>query len=411
MSCNVQIESSHLKNLVPINQLEKSHRLRIAEKSHIVELSAGDQLTSNEEHRWFMYLLKGKLDLVDIDRQVMMVQSTDDRAFHPLFNDGERKTSLVAQTSCVVAQFDKQLFHAFVDQELLSGEELHTIEMSESEGLLFNEIMHAFNMSGLSLPSFSANARKIKAALNRPGLNLESLFDLTASDPVLAVHLISKANMPVLKGNGKSGGISAAIQLIGVESATLYMQKLLSREIFQSDSEMLNKQFQQFYGRSLEIACMASVISRLSGQLSADHAFLAGLLHEIGIVPILVYIERTKLSVGSDEELARIIRHLKPAIGSMVIQQFNLSGDMVDVVETESDWTRDVSGDVDVCDLVIMAQIYYRLKYHQLDGLPSMDKVPAFKKLFNNGFDKSFSAKVFTQSQEMLTGILGRLKI
>jgi len=53
---------------VPIKQLQNEHQLLIANKSKILNLHLGDELSSNEEHRWFIYLIEGKLDLLEIDK-------------------------------------------------------------------------------------------------------------------------------------------------------------------------------------------------------------------------------------------------------------------------------------------------------------------------------------------------------
>lgn len=398
----MQLSHDHIKHLVPINQLLKEHQHTIADQSHILQLGVGDELTANEEHRWFLYLLKGKLDLVDVDRQVMLVSSTDDRAQHPLFNDGERKTSLVAQTSCIVVRFDKQLFHTFVDTELLSSEQLETVEMNETEGLLFNEIMHAFNMGKLKLPGLPEVATKIRAVLTGLNLNVKTLSRIVSMDPVISVRLISASNDSLAKDLEPVVSIEAAIVRLGLKRASQLVAQFASEDGFNSQSELLNSRLHQVYDYSVEVATLSMTIARQRGQLSEGRLYLAGLLYQIGVIPILSYIEDTGLVISDEQELNAIIANLRGAVGSMVIKHFGLPDHLIEVVEEIENWCRDTKRSLDTCDIVIIAQIYNRLKHHEVEGLPKMEVVPALKKVFPEQIDKDFARNVFTQSHEEL---------
>ncbi len=395
----MQLDSNQLKHLVPINQLHKDHRQKIAEQSRLLELRVGDELTANEEHRWFLYLLQGKMDLMDVEHQATLIRHEDDRAHHPLFHEAERKTTLVAQTNCVVVQFDKQLFHTFVDQEMLSGEEFHSTEMSEVESLLFNEIMQAFNRGELSLPSQPERARKIKAALHQTGLTLDKLTHIVAADPALTIRLMQIANGPMGREHSAlARSIPAAISRLGLETARQLIQGLAEKELFKSQSSLLNDRLQQLYEQSLDVATIAYSLSEQSHQLSPDHVYFAGLISEIGVLPILSCIEKTGLIISGEAELEKIIQRLKAAVGNMVVNQWNLSTQMLEVVELDDNWSRQTEGNVDLCDLLIMAKIYSRLKQHKLQGLPDIKQVPAFRKLFTHKVDNQFAGRIFAQS-------------
>ena len=196
----MQIEPSLLKFIFPIKQLQPENRQLMADQSHLIELSSGDELTANDEHRWFLYLIEGKLDLLGVDQPSNLLKSSDKRAFHPLFNEGEHKLKCVALTSCKIIRFDKQQFHTLLNHELISGEELETVEMNEIEGNLFNEIMHAFNMGELKLPSLPDIAAKIKKAMINPDVSVEDISRIVSSDPAIVTRLIHAANGPLNRG-------------------------------------------------------------------------------------------------------------------------------------------------------------------------------------------------------------------
>ncbi len=148
----MQIDSNQLKFLLPLKQLQSDHRRQLTDHAHTFELAAGEQLSASEETGWFVYLLKGRLKFTD-NEQLQLLKHSDERAAHPLFAEGMPPIHVVADSRCLLLRVDKPMFHSLVQRELLTGEELENVEMSEVEGALFNDIMQAYNSASLQLPA------------------------------------------------------------------------------------------------------------------------------------------------------------------------------------------------------------------------------------------------------------------
>jgi HD-like signal output (HDOD) protein len=407
----VQFDKTLLKHLNPIKQLQNEHRLQMLDQMQMIELGVGEELSANEEHRSFLYLLTGKIDLLEVNTSPVLLKSSDDRARHPLFNESDHKTCFVAHSHCVIARFDRHQFHAFVNQELLTGEELETIEMNEVEGNLFNAIMHAFNMGDLKLPSLPDIAIKVKKALLSPYTSADDVARIISADPAMATRLVNVANGPLNRSVDSIKSIQAAVVRLGTQTSKELVTIFAIKQLFSSKSKLLNRQMHELYDQSIDIAAISFALSKKSGMLLPEHAMLAGLLHEIGVIPILSYIEETGLVINEEAELNNIVNHLKGAVGSMVIQHWGLSDDLIAVVDENENWQRNNEGDIDACDIVIIAQIYRRLKHRQLNGLPDINEVPAFQKLYPGNQDADFAKNVFQQAHEEVASIMQLLKM
>ena len=407
----VLIEPSLLKFIFPIKQLHSENRLQMADQSHIIDLSLGDELTADEEHRWFFYLIEGKLELLGVDQPPVIIKSSDKRAYHPLFNEGEHKLRGIALTRCKLVRFDKQQFHTLLNHELISGEELETVEMNEVEGNLFNEIMHAFNMGELKLPSLPDIAAKVKRAMTNPNVSVEDVSRIVSSDPAIVTRLIHAANGPLNRGVESIDSIHAAIVRLGLTVAKDLIISFSIKQLFTTKSASLSKRMHQLYEQSVDVAAIGFSLSKQSGKLSPDHVLLAGLLHEIGIIPILSYIADTGLLITDDDELEEIIERLKTGVSSMVIRHWGLSNDLLIVVEDYENWQRESGSHADTCDMILVAEIYSRLQRHQIKGLPKMEQVPAFKKLFPEQQDAGFVAGIFEQAHEEILSVKTLLNI
>ncbi|MCW9013556.1 MAG: HDOD domain-containing protein [Gammaproteobacteria bacterium] len=408
---DIPVELSLLKRLIPIRDLQPDDRRQMAVKSHIIDLWAGDELTANEEHRWLLYLLEGKVDLLEPGQSPQLIHAGDVRSHHPLFPENQYQARMVAQTRCNVIRFDKQLFTTLLEHELISGEELQTIEIGEIEGNIFNEIMHAFNMGRLKLPSLPEIAVKVKMAVSNPNVDVDDVARIVEADPALAARLIQVANSPLTRGYEIVRSIKDAIVRLGLAATRNLVIGLSVKQLFKSKSPLLNARMHDLYDHSIEIAAISFALSKQAKKFDPDHLLLAGLVHDIGVIPVLTYIEETGLEINNAAELDDIIEKLRSIVGSLVIRHWELSNDLVTVVEDAENWHRDSRGELDVCDLIIVAQIYSMLKHHKVKGLPPMDAVPAFNKLFSGKPAPEFASQVLEQAHEEIVQVMQLLKL
>lgn len=406
----VLIDTRQLKFLLPLKQLQTDHLQQLASHAHVFELAAGEPLSSSEETGWFVYLLQGRLKFVD-NEPPLLLKHNDERALHPLFAEGTPHTHVITDSRCVLARVDKQMFHSLVQRELLTGEEVENVEMSEVEGALFNDIMQAYNSASLQLPSLPEIALKVKNALSRTDTSAVDVARIVAADPVMATRLIAVANGPMNRGIEPVTSIQQAVVRLGTQVCKNLVMSLAMSQLFKSQSSQLNQRMQQLYDRSVDVAAIAFALSRLSGKLNPDHVLLAGLLHDIGVVSILAHIEKTGLLVESDAELDAIIARLKGFVGAMVVRHWELPDDFLNVVENYDDWQRSSGQQVDVSDLITAAAIYSRLKRHEVKGLPKIEQVPAFAKIFPAKHDTQFIHEVLESAHDEVVSIMQLLRM
>lgn len=406
----MQIDTELLKHLVPLRQLQIEHRLQMLNQSHMLELEEGDQLLASEQHRWYLYLVSGKLELYDLDGQPFTIRHTDERALTPLFHEGERRTCIIARGHCRVVQFEKQLFNTFADDELLTNEELETLEMSETEALLFNVIMHDFNLGQLKLPGLPEVAKQIRTTVSNRDLDSEALTQLISVDPSIAMRLFNATRShqsPVTT----ACDIGEAIEQLGLENARRLIMEFAQHAPDSYSSDLLHDHMQHLYDQSVDVSAISYALSELSGQLSPGMMRIAGLLHQAGTLLVLGYIEETGLLISSEDELEKIIEHLKSAVGYMVISHWGLPDSLLPVVAESDNWRRDSGDEIDACDLVIVARIYQRLKHHQLDDIPPFDQVPAIQKLVARGFRREFVGQVLASAHQQMTETMKLLSL
>ena len=139
------------------------------------------------------------------------------------------------------------------------------------------------------------------------------------------------------------------------------------------------------WNKSTEIAGICHVLCKHYTRLLPDQATLAGLVHMIGVLPILTYAEEHSELLRDSISLNHIIERIHPIIGEKILRTWDFPELIAMVPNNYLDFSRD-SAKVDYVDIVQVATLQSYLgsehPYTQLDW----SQIPAFAKL---GLDPS----------------------
>lgn len=137
---------------------------------------------------------------------------------------------------------------------------------------------------------------------------------------------------------------------------------------------------------------------------------LAGLVHDVGVIPILDFVSRNHLEIDEDELEAAIIK-LHIMVGELVVDYWGLGPEIATVVRESGNWHRDDKDEPDYCDIVLLARLY-RLNQNESRGpLPRYDEVPAFYKL-GLGYPEAEGEQVdvVAEASEELSAVMAMLR-
>ncbi len=101
---------------------------------------------------------------------------------------------------------------------------------------------------------------------------------------------------------------------------------------------------------------MGGVIARRFTKLRPDQATLAGLTHNIGVLPILAFVEEHTDLVQDSITLKRIIDGLEGSLGSLILQSWDFPEEVTMVPAHYTDFDRYVAN-VDLVDVVMVANL------------------------------------------------------
>jgi HD-like signal output (HDOD) protein len=130
---------------------------------------------------------------------------------------------------------------------------------------------------------------------------------------------------------------------------------LAMEQMFQATSDMIDKRLRATWQTSTEVAGVCHVLAQHYTKLKPDQATLAGLVHLIGVLPILRYVEDSDIQISSIL-LDNVIEELHPPIGAAILKKWDFPKDLQNVPLEFANFQREVPA-ADYADLVMIANL------------------------------------------------------
>ena len=252
--------------------------------------------------------------------------------------------------------------------------------MSELADKVQRDLVAAIDNDDLVLPTLPEVAMQIRKAAEDPEISVSTLSKVIGRDTALSARLIKVVNSPLLRATQEVTDLHTAITRLGVNYSSNLAIGLVMEQIFNANSEVVEQKMRDVWLKSLEIAGVSYALCRRYTQLKPDQAALGGLVHQIGVLPILTYAEEHNELLSDPISLNHVIDRIHPLVGDKLLSVWEFPEMLAKLPGQYLDFTRE-SKRVDYIDLVQVACLYcYKGTNHPLAAIDAFS-VPAFKKL------------------------------
>ena len=217
-----------------------------------------------------------------------------------------------------------------------------------------SELLEAIQNDELVLPTLPEVALRVCEAAEDPNISIPVLSKVIGNDTALTVRLIKVVNSPLLRTNREITDLNTAISRLGINYTSNLVTGLAMEQMFQATSDVIDRKMRDVWSRSAEIAGMSHVLCRHFTNLMPDQATLAGLVHQIGILPILTYAEESNALLKDSISLNHVIDSIHPIIGEHILRAWDFPEQIATVPSNYLDFSRQ-SSSVDYIDIVQVA--------------------------------------------------------
>ena len=188
-----------------------------------------------------------------------------------------------------------------------------------------------------------------------------------------------------------------AVTRLGIKMVRDLVVSLAMKQIYQATSDVLDEHFRNAWNTSVEVAAISRMLATTVG-INPEQALLAGLIHNIGSLPIVVLAEDDDELFQDSDALSEMIWELQDRVGEMILRSWNFPDSMIQVVKNCHQFDHDPGGDatlVDVVQVALLQSGHIDVKHAPADW----HNVPAFAKL---GLDTDVNVVEIEENREII---------
>jgi HD-like signal output (HDOD) protein len=249
------------------------------------------------------------------------------------------------------------------------------------ENAFLEDLYQAIDQKRLTLPTLPEVALKVRDAVESDNSSAAQVAEMIATDAALSARLLQVANSPLYRGRNPIDNLQLAVARLGTKLVRSLVVSLIMQQIFQATNDLLDKRFRQTWEQSVQIAAISRVMAQNLKNLDKEQALLAGLIHNIGALPVLTMAEKYPELLEDEAELDRVIDALSPHIGQRILKEWDFPETLVRVPANFLDLHYNGGNQADYVDVVIVARLQTLMDQEHPVNEVDWNTIPAFAKV------------------------------
>lgn len=248
----------------------------------------------------------------------------------------------------------------------------------------------------LKLPTQPEVAVRLRECSENPNITATALAQVISHDPALTARFIQIANSPLMRGQSQINSMPNVVSRLGVKFVCNVATGLAMEQIFQATNDTIDKLMYDVWVSSAHIAAHAHVIAKRFTNVPVESAALAGLMCQIGALPILSYAQDHDELMADPEHLLNLINEHHPKISEFILKSWKFPDEIVAVPLQLSSLVPNTSEKPQLAQVIKVSILKTQemSKHFVKDQTSNLDS----KQLLNLDSDEPLKSEVFQDS-------------
>jgi HD-like signal output (HDOD) protein len=265
----------------------------------------------------------------------------------------------------------------------------------------FSLFYQHFIQGELKTPSFPDVALKIRKAIQEDS-EIADIVKIINLDPVISAKLIQVVNSPFYMLMNPISNCFNAINRLGRKTTRNLVIAFSMKNLIKSEKPLIKKLIQQSWLQSIKVSSISYTLAQLTKKVDPDEALLAGLLHNIGVLPILTFADSLSESAYQPADIELCINETQGQIGSIILEQWEFPDNLKQIPLQCTDWFTSTSENLNLADIVILAKYHNFLASPGNTELPLINSLPAFQKLGDQPLTPEMSLQLLHDAKQQV---------
>jgi len=419
-SCSKPIKTSTkrlttdvLKKFIPLKNMDEKDLDSLAIKTQVYSKKS-ILFIQGDESKEVYYLLSGSVQ-IQPDSNNNYEISFDSPVAHLPLNSGKTiggtATALTEVTLLVVPGELNQLWAIKSENKEDSYVELNDFELPAelSNHAFFESFSQAYRENKLRLPSLPNVALKLNKAMANEDIGVNEAVDIIHMDSAIVTKLIQVSNSPAYAPVNPITNCHDAVLRLGLEATRNLVMSISLKQLFKCENKQLMQSMESLWKKSLYLSSLSFVLASETKVINPDDALLAGLVADIGTIPLLHFAEENPSDHPDFKDIESAIPYLRAPVGSLVLHTLGFSKELSAIPHHSEDWFYDKGDKLTLTDIVILAKLHSYISAKKTEGLPYINSIPAYSKLKKGSLDANFSLMILQKAQSRVNSTMQML--
>jgi putative nucleotidyltransferase with HDIG domain len=251
----------------------------------------------------------------------------------------------------------------------------------EAEDVFVNELIEDLESGQLQLPTLPEVALRVRDVVDDEDANANQIADIIAQDAALSARLIQVGNSPLYRGRQEIDRLSMVVARLGNKLVRNLVTSQVMKQMFQATNDLVDQRLRAVWEHSVQVAAIARALANRAPGVLPDQAMLAGLIHDIGTLPILYRAEERDELLDTPGLLDQLITRLHTRIGGAILKHWKFPEALVAVAAEHEDLQRSHAGPADLVDVVQVANLQSHIDTDHRLSHADWSQVSAFQRL------------------------------
>ena len=395
----IELSLDILRNFIPLRSLNENILTTLpytikTYKPDSVIFALGDTAES------IQYLLEGEIEIQPDSDYAYQVSADSIQAHLPLNSGKKFGATAHAIDTIKILDISADLTNLWTtERESVSCVELVDIELPDqiSGNRFFDSFAQAYRENKLQLPSMPTVALKLKEALQKD-IGVTEAVEIIQLDAPIVTQLIQIVNSPLYSPVTPITNCHDAVTRLGLEATRNLVMGISLKKLFKCKDPQLMRSMQALWKNSLFVSSLSFVLAEESGTVNPEDALLAGLVSDIGIIPLLNFAEQYPDEYPDPKQLHAAIPYLRAPVGSLVLHTLGFPDKLSNIPHHAEDWFYESGDQLTLIDIIILAKLHGYFGTQKSTGLPYINSIPAYSKLKDGKLNPDFSLAVLKRA-------------
>ncbi|MGR9013690.1 MAG: HDOD domain-containing protein [Gammaproteobacteria bacterium] len=228
------------------------------------------------------------------------------------------------------------------------------MQFTTVQGFL-DHVQSELDANRLVLPTLPDIALKVKDAVANGNVSSKELAEMIMTDAALSTQIIRVVNSPMYRGAVEINNIQMAVSRLGNNTIRTLVITLVTKQMFCPSSKLLEGIFRKILEKSINVSSISRALCAFVPHLNAEEAMLAGLIHQIGKLPILVLAENIPEFRDSPSRMGNLLEKAHPAVGKLIMDSWDFPEELKPVVSEYVNFSYNSGAKPDYVDVVQVA--------------------------------------------------------